>query len=363
MKVLFSFIFIIIFSILSWSQEEEKDSLVLQTYLDAYYGVNMNLVNSEFKNMPPFLFNHHRHNEFNLNLGLVNLSYRSERVRANFGLMAGTYANINLANEPGVLRNIYQGNVGVSLIKEHDLWLDIGVLEAHTGFESALSKNQNFLTRSILAENSPYFSTGASLNYTTTNKKWYFSGLVLNGWQNIVRPDEIETPAFGHQVKFSPNNHLTLNSSSYFGREVGVSNSLTRIFHNFFGELNLENSSIILGFDYGMQGSENLESWDEWIGAIFEVRKSLKYNLSVGGRIEYFFDDNSTIIPVEQENLFENYGFTLGVDYNIEDLALLRLEAKYYDGAGNYYRVQDGFTDNLFLISFGVSFDLNKKLK
>lgn len=363
MKVVFSFIFIIIFSNLSWSQKEEKDSLILQTYLDVYYGVNLNLVNTEFKDMPAFLFNHHRHNEFNLNLGLINLSYNSERIRANLGLMAGTYANQNLANEPGVLKNIYQGNVGVSLIKDQDLWLDVGILEAHTGYESAISKDQNFLTRSILAENSPYFSTGASLNYTTKNEEWYFAGFLLNGWQNIVRPNEVQMPAFGHQVKYSPNQFLTLNSSSYFGRELGINNLKNRIFHNFFTELKKEDYSIILGFDYGMQESESLQTWDEWIGAIFEIRKNFKYNFSVGGRIEYFFDDNNSIIPVGQENLFENYGFTLGIDYNIEDLALLRLEGKYYDGSGDYYRFQDGFTDNLFLISFGISFDLNKKLK
>ncbi len=42
-------------------------------------------------------------------------------------------------------------------------------MPSHIGFESAVGSDCWNLTRSILAENSPYFESGIKLNYT--NKK------------------------------------------------------------------------------------------------------------------------------------------------------------------------------------------------
>ena len=66
--------------------------------------------------------------------------------------MTGTYANANLAAEPGVLKNIYEANVGVKVSRNKDLWVDAGVLSSHMGFESATGADNWNLTRSLLAE-------------------------------------------------------------------------------------------------------------------------------------------------------------------------------------------------------------------
>ena len=59
------------------------------------------------------------------------------------------------------------------------------------------------LTRSLAAENSPYFETGAKISYTSDNGKLFLSGLVLNGWQRIARLEGNQTLAFGHQIRIS----------------------------------------------------------------------------------------------------------------------------------------------------------------
>ena len=63
-----------------------------------------------------------------------------------------------------------------------------GIFTSHIGFESAVSKDCWTLTRSILADNSPYYESGARLTYTSNNNKWLISALALNGWQRIQRP-------------------------------------------------------------------------------------------------------------------------------------------------------------------------------
>jgi hypothetical protein len=67
---------------------------------------------------------------------------------------AGTDSNDHYANEPGLLKNIYEANVGISLNKKNNLWVDAGVMPSHIGFESAISMDNWYLTRSLLAENS-----------------------------------------------------------------------------------------------------------------------------------------------------------------------------------------------------------------
>ena len=95
----------------------------------------------------------------------------------------------------------------------------MGVFASHLGFESAIGKDCANLTRSILADNSPYFETGAKINYTSDNNKWYVSGLVLHGWQRIQRVDGNNTPAFGHQITYKPNGKVIVNSSSFISND------------------------------------------------------------------------------------------------------------------------------------------------
>lgn len=83
--------------------------------------------------------------------------------------------NANYVAEPGILKNIYEANIGVKLSRKYDLWLDVGIIPSHIGSESAVSKDCYTLTRSIAAENSPYFETRAKLTYITQSRKWLAS--------------------------------------------------------------------------------------------------------------------------------------------------------------------------------------------
>ena len=131
---------------------DEKPSLSFLGFTDIFYAYDFN--QPQGTSRQPFLYNHNRHNEFNLNLGLVKLGLTQTKYRAHLALQTGTYANDNYAAEPGLLKNIFEANVGLSLNKEDNLWLDAGILHSHIGFESAISTENPTLTRSLLAENS-----------------------------------------------------------------------------------------------------------------------------------------------------------------------------------------------------------------
>ena len=160
---------------------KKEGRLLLNAFLDVYYSYDFNKPLNHEK--APFLYNHNRHNEVTINLALVSLSYNDLTKRANLGLMAGTYPQYNLAAEPELLRHIYEANVGVKLSGKKELWLDVGILPSHLGFESVISKDCWTLTRSLLAENSPYYETGLRASYKIPNQKWYLAAFFLNGWQ------------------------------------------------------------------------------------------------------------------------------------------------------------------------------------
>ena len=74
-------------------------------------------------------------------------------------MAAGTYMNANYAAEPEYLKNIYEANAGIKISKNENLWIDVGILPSHIGFETAIRKDNWTLTRSMVAENSPYYES------------------------------------------------------------------------------------------------------------------------------------------------------------------------------------------------------------
>ena len=225
-------------------------------YVEAYYQYDFN--KPADNNRPGFIYSHNRHNEFNLNLGFLKGSYNTERVRANFAMASGTYMNANYAAETGVLKNIFEANAGIKISKKKNLWIDAGIFSSHIGFESAISKDCWTLTRSMLADNSPYFESGAKITYTTDNNKWIVSGLLLNGWQRIKRVDGNSLMSYGTQVQYKPNATTTLNYSSFIGTDKPDSARQWRYFHNLYGIFNVTDKfGITAGFDIGSEQKAN----------------------------------------------------------------------------------------------------------
>ncbi|NOW93750.1 porin [Mucilaginibacter sp. SG564] len=299
------------------AQETKTSPITISAYLEAYYNYDFNrpLNNT----MPPFLYNFSRNNEVNLNLAYIKAAYSSDKVRGNFTFATGTYMNANYSAEPGLLKNIYEANIGVRLSSKNNLWIDAGVLPSHIGWESAVGKDNPTLSRSLAAENSPYFETGARLSYTSQNEKWYLSALVLNGWQRIQRIDGNTTPAFGTQVTFKPSSKITLNSSTFIGNDKPDSVRKMRYFHDFYGIFQLSDKwAATLGFDIGAeQKTKGSSDFNTWYTSALILKYAATSKTSIGVRAEYYNDKNGVIIATNTPNGFKTWGFSANVDYNI----------------------------------------------
>lgn len=240
-------------------------------------------------------------------------------MRANLALMAGTYAQDNLAAEQDALKYVNEANIGIKISKTKNLWIDAGIMPSHIGWESAIGKDNVNLTRSLAAENSPYFETGAKVSYTSDNGKWFLSGLVLNGWQRIAKAEENKSLSFGHQITFKPNDKITLNSSSFIGNDKPQDDKRMRYFHDLYGNFQLtDHFSTTLGFDVGAEQKEKgSESYNLWYSPNVLMKYQFDNQWSLAGRVEYFSDKNGVIIATETPNGFQTFGYSLNVDYQI----------------------------------------------
>ena len=150
-------------SIVSIVSVVPEPSFKLTGFIDAYYAYDFGRPTQGYRQS--FLFNHNRHNEFNINLALLEFSYETNNYHAFIGLQAGTYANDNYAAESSTMKNLSEAYVGIALNKSGSLWADAGIFGSHLGFESAVSSDNWTLTRSLVAESSPFFLSGAKLTY------------------------------------------------------------------------------------------------------------------------------------------------------------------------------------------------------
>ncbi len=328
-------------------------------YLEPYYSYDFSNPDNHLK--PGFLYNHNRHNEFNLNLGFIKANYTSDRLRGNLALMTGTYAQYNLAAEPDVLRHIFEANVGVKLSQTSELWVDAGILPSHIGFESAIGKDNWALTRSLVAENTPYYESGARLSYTSDNGKLYLAGLILNGYQRIFRPDGNNTPAFGAQITYKPSSTVTLNYSNFYGNDKPDSIEQWRFHNNFYGIFQLTDAvGITLGFDIATeQEPKGEDDYNIWYTPVLIARFGLGEKANLTARAEYYSDEDGIIIATGTPNGFKTFGYSLNLDFKIMENALFRIEGRGLSSEDEIFTNSNGEpTKNNYFVttSLGISF-------
>lgn len=307
---------------------ESKGQVTFSGYVEGYYSYDFG--KPKDNNRPGFIYSHNRSNEFNVNLAFVKGSYTADRIRANVAVAIGTYMNANYAAEPGVLKNIYEANVGYKLSRTKNLWFDMGIMSSHIGFESAVSKDCWTLTRSLLADNSPYYESGAKLSYSTNNDKWFFSVLALNGWQRIQRVAGNSLMSWGTQVQFKPTENVTVNYSTFLGTDKPDSARLWRYFHNLYGVFQLSSKlGLTLGFDIGQEQIEKEESkMNTWYTPVAILRYTPADRWAFAVRGEYYSDEHGVIISTGTPNGFKTWGYSANIDYLPIKNVALRMEGR-----------------------------------
>ena len=314
-------------------------------FVDSYYGFDFDHANTNTR--PSFLYSHNRQNEFTVNNAVLGARYDDGRVRGAIGLHAGTYVSANYAAEDPVLKHIYEAYAGFRPFQK--AWLDLGIFSSHIGFESALSKDNWTLTRSLMAENSPYYEAGARLTYEVS-PKLTLTGLVLNGWQNIRENNQGK--ALGTQIQWRPTAKLLINSSTFYGNEQPQDSlKRRRYFHDFYlTYAATERLNLALVFDVGKQQRADHRGYDTWhTGAAF-VKYQLSQLVSATLRGEYYYAERGAIIssisPALVDADFKAGGTSLNVDYAPTSHVTFRVEGRYLRARNAIFQHDSGPSQN-----------------
>ena len=340
---------------------KEPPAVGIHGFADVFYVYDFNRPDGPYRQA--FLFNHNRHNEFNLNLGLLGLHLDHARYRARFTLQAGTYANDNYQAEPGALRNVYEAWAGLALNRGNTLWVDAGILPSHLGFESAVSMDNWTFTRSLSTESSPYYLAGVRLSYQA-GESWELAALMVNGWQRIQRLEGNSLPSFGTQVQFSPSDRMMINWSTFLGTDDPDVTRRMRYFSNLFGQFRLtERLGLLAGIDIGLQQETKGSSrYDFWIAPTLIGQYSLDARWKTALRLEYYQDLEGVIIPVSDPNGFRTTGVSWNLDYAPAPAVVCRLETRWLGSPYPVFRAEGGTEDNSVFIAASVAIRIAREL-
>lgn len=317
----------------------------------------------------PYMVSSAENNTFGVNLAMLDIRYQTAGVRARLVPAFGTYMNANLANEPGTLKNLLEASVGVRLSEKHNLWMDAGILGSPYTNENPVSKDQLMYTRSLSAENSPYYLSGIKLGMPLRENIRFYT-YIINGWQQIQ--DNNEQLSLGTQLEWQLGKNHIINWNTYIGNEKSIArpNFSTRAFTDLYwiGKLGKKwdvSACVYAGVQrYTTLRTDSLMPIPDhpdykqytWWNANVQVKYAFTPKLSLSGRVEWFDDKNTvlqtSINPTENTYRTGSYGFCL--NRKIEDHALLRLEyRRFFTGSDaiSIYPFDSGYRDNLDVLS------------
>ncbi len=315
------------------SYGETDSKLSIHGFIDTYYNFDFNQPSNL---QTPYQVSSARHNELNINLAYADFRLHGENYRASFVPAFGTYMNANYANEPQTLQNLLEANAGVLLNKERKIWLDAGVLNSPITNESPVSKDQLLYSRSIGAEFSPYFVTGARLSMPLDNE-WSSSFYVLNGWQQTIALNSDKSYAL--QFEYRPSKQLLVDFNLFYGN---AQNTNARkdfrnrtfmdcyfIYENINKTLGLS-GDIYLGFQ-NTKDSLGIEHQGRWYNANLQGKIAIDKEQSVALRAEYFSDPDLMVAKVNTgANGFEVFGLTGSYQFKKFKNTAFKLELKSY---------------------------------
>jgi hypothetical protein len=334
---------------------QQKVKHLLEGYLETYYAYETKLDSSG--ETVPFIYSHHERNSFSLNLGYLKYSLQSARVKSGLALMAGTYSERNLSAEPELLKHVLEAYVGYCFSSKKQGWIEAGIFPSHIGAESTIGLLSMNLTRSMVAEHSPYYESGIRA-YMQLTEKCKIGLLLLNGWQRSRISSYQYIPAAGSQLTYQIHPKHTFNYNTFMGSALPDSLKSLRIYHNVYVQSDLTNkTTLIAGFDMGSEQiryySNSFRNWYTWYTTFAWKANKI---LTIAGRAEYFNDYHQTIIASTNTKPFEASAFSLNTDFKLKQQAAFRMEYKHFFSRHQIFKDNTSSQNGLLTASLCVKF-------
>lgn len=344
------------FQILSQSDSINQSKIELQTYVDAYYGIDPSMPQTSYR--LPFNYNYNRNNQISINLAFIQLNFEKDRFRSRIGIQGGTYVQDNYKAESSVLKHFSEAKAGLRLSKKKEFWFDAGIMPSHIGFETAIATDNMNLTRSLVAESSPYYMAGAKLCYK--NRDTEFEAIVANGWQRINRIQGNDLLSFGSRITVEKE-RIKFNWSTFVGTDDKNIYRRMRYFNNLYLIYKLtEKWKFVFNIDAGaQQWSKGSISYDQWLGGAFVAQYKLTEKDVFAFRGEYFLDPAGVVTNIPD---FEVNSISLNYDRIWHKNVLWRIEAKWQNSSTKLFNKGNSTINEYNNLFFSTSLVVNSSI-
>lgn len=323
------------------SDDGGKDTLSFTGGIDGYYALDCINFKSTTR---PYATASSRLNQIALNLAWFGVGYTNERVRLQLTTGFGTFMRDNYANENVLNRFLLESYGGFKLSKKKGIWLDVGIFTSPYTYETPISKDQLLYSRSLAAENAPYYISGLRLTLPLS-KKFTLTLYGINGWQTInFNNASARSIAFASQLQYKVKPNLSLYWNTFAG-DAGSPNQQwlsARYFNDFSLVYTSKKWDVSATAYLGLQGVYN--SWGvdyAWYSLNTSARYKFDNHFSLAGRLEYFSDPNGILTAPNQLQTrpAEFVSGSLGFNYAPVKNVLFRLEGRGYGGhSGSFMR-------------------------
>lgn len=340
------FLFVLLLS----GQSFAASTVNFDGFIDLYYAYDFNQPigrDRDYTTQPA------RNDEFNLNLALIGLTHKKNRLTARLSFQAGTYVQTNYAAEPSVgntsggllSRNIQDAFIRYQL--RDSTALIVGIMPSYIGNESVVSLDNYTYTRSLAADFSPYYQSGAGVLHQLS-ERLAVEGYVLNGWQNISEDDS--NKALGTALRYGLEK-WGFNYTTYFGTYLGVARQFHDVNVEYRASTKLKVKAL---FDIGRQ--EDRAGRDATFST-FNLQAS--YVPVEGHRIslraETYRDEKQVNVVTHTAQGFDVYGGSVGHDYQLEEGYTLRSEFRVLKATEDIFKKKEEFTDSNQTLSFSLA--------
>lgn len=342
------------------AQADTSITVTFGGFIDSYFAWDFGkppTLDRSFAGGATFTTQPARHNEFNINLAYIEAVISGDRVHGRLALQAGTAVQSNYAAEPAVgaisgaslARNIQEAWAGYQVTPS--VWIDAGVFYSHMGMESWASKDNLSYTRSLVAEYSPYYSSGVRATWTVSPKLTARLD-VVNGWQNISETNTDK--GAGLRLDFTPSSTVSLSYYNFVNGEMG---GRRRLFNGAGLRLTPGPRTTVLAqvdvgsLESGAAGGEN----SNWYGFTLIGRQALNNRVALVVRVERYEDEHQVNIATGLNDPFRGNGASIGLDLVPHPNFLWRTELRGFNNHDPVFPNAEGgntlSSRNLFLVS------------
>ena len=304
--------------------------ITISGFVDAYYAYDANTPATLDR---AFTTQAARHNEFNVNLAFIDATVTAPRVRGRFAAQFGTSVQANYAAEPrlgtlsgpDVSRYIQEAFAGYRVAPA--VWVDAGIFFSPFGSENWISRDNWTYTRSLIADNSPYYEAGVRASWQATPALGVQLH-VINGWQNVSETNG--SKALGVRLDYVPSPRLALAYDGFLGNEAPDSAARRlRAWQEGIVTLRLARQWQLRGtIDYGTQRRTDSAGTSPWRGFAALARYEHSPRLAAAARIEGYSDPEQVIVTTGRDVGLRATGSSLTVDVTPEPHLTWRTEAR-----------------------------------